>query len=155
MKKTNENNDLLKLFSQKKFVESDYEDDLNRILDKYNEKGYRDARITADSVVPYNDNRVDVYIDVDEGKQYYIKDIHWVGNTIFPTEMLDDYLGMKPGEVYNQKMLRKRLNEDDDAVANLYMDRGYLFYQLIPIERDVTGDSVSLEMRMWKARRHV
>ena len=148
MKKTNENNDLLKLFSQKKFVESDYEDDLNRILDKYNEKGYRDARITADSVVPYNDNRVDVYIDVDEGKQYYIKDIHWVGNTIFPTEMLDDYLGMKPGEVYNQKMLRKRLNEDDDAVANLYMDRGYLFYQLIPIERDVTGDSVSLEMRM-------
>ncbi len=148
MKKTNEKNDIWKLFSQKKFVETDYEDDLNRILDKYNEKGYRDARIVSDSVAPYDDNKVDVFINVDEGKQYYIKDINWVGNTIFPTELLDDYLGMKPGEVYNQKQLRKRLKEDDDAVENLYMDRGYLFYQLIPIEREVTGDSISLEMRM-------
>ena len=148
MKKTNEKNDILKLFSQKKFVESDYEDDLNRILDKYNEKGYRDARITADSVVPYDESKVDVYIDIDEGKQYFIKDIQWVGNTIFASELLDNYLGMKPGEVYNQKLLRKRLSEDDDAVSNLYMDRGYLFYDLVPIEREIEGDSVSLEMRM-------
>ncbi|MDE6207991.1 MAG: outer membrane protein assembly factor BamA [Muribaculaceae bacterium] len=148
MKKTNEKNDLLKIFSQKKFVESDYQDDLNRILEKYNEKGYRDARIVADSVVEYNENTVDVHLTIDEGKQYYIKDIHWVGNTLYPTELLDDYLGMKPGDVYNQKQLRKRLNEDEDAVANLYMDNGYLFYNLEPIESDVAGDSVSLEMRM-------
>ena len=148
MKKTNEKNDILKLFSQKKFVESDYQDDLNRILDKYNEKGYRDASIVADSVVPYDDSKVDVYIDVNEGKQYYIKDINWVGNTIYHNEYLDYFLDMKPGDVYNQKLMRKRLNEDDDAVANLYMDHGYLFYQLVPIEKEISGDSVSLEMRM-------
>ncbi len=148
MKKTNEKKDLLKIFSQKKFVESDYQDDLNRILEKYNEKGYRDAKITADSVVPYDENNVDVYIDLDEGKQYFIKDIHWVGNTIYPNDVLDAYLDMKPGDVYNQKLLDKRLTTDDDAVSNLYMDKGYLFYQLIPIEREIEGDSITLEMRM-------
>ncbi len=148
MKKTNENNDILKIFSQKKFVESDYQDDLNRILERYNELGYRDARIVADSVVPYSENRVDVYITVDEGQKYYIRDISWVGNTVYPTELLQSYLGMNPGDVYNQKLMRKRLNDDDDAVSNLYMDNGYLFYQLIPIEREIEGDSISLEMRM-------
>ncbi len=148
IKKTNEKWDLLKIFSQKKFVESDYKDDLNRILEKYNEKGYRDARIVADSVVPYDEKTVDVHITVDEGKQYFIKDIKWVGNTVYPSELLDDYLGMKSGDVYNQKMMNKRLNEDEDAVSNLYMDNGYLFYQLVPIERDIDGDSISLEMRM-------
>ncbi len=148
MKKTNEKTDLLKIFSQKKFVENDYHDDLNRILEKYNEKGYRDAKILADSVVPYNDNSVDVYIDLSEGKQYFIKDIQWVGNTIYPTEVLDAYLDMKPGDVYNQKQLDKRLQTDDDAVSSLYMDNGYLFYQLVPIEREIEGDSISLEMRM-------
>ncbi|MDE6131120.1 MAG: outer membrane protein assembly factor BamA, partial [Muribaculaceae bacterium] len=78
MKKTNENGKILNLFKQKKFVENDYHDDLNRIIEKYNEKGYRDAKIVADSVVPYNEKMVDVYIDVDEGRQYYIKDITWV-----------------------------------------------------------------------------
>lgn len=148
MKKTNEKSDLLKIFSQKKFVENDYEDDLNRILEKYNEKGYRDARIVADSVVTFDDNNVDVYISIEEGNQYYIKDISWVGNTIYPTELLNNFLEMKPGDVYNQKLMRKRLTEDEDAVANLYMDKGYLFYQLVPIEREVVGDSISLEMRM-------
>lgn len=148
MKKTNEKNKLLNLFRQKKFVESDYQDDLNRILEKYNEKGYRDAKIVSDSVVQYDEKLVDVYITVDEGKQYYIKDIQWVGNTIYTNDVLDAYLGMQPGDVYNQKLLNKRLSEDDDAVANLYMDKGYLFYNLVPIERDITGDSISLEMRM-------
>ena len=148
MKKTNEKGKLLNLFKQKKFVESDYQDDLNRILEKYNEKGYRDARIVSDSVVAYDDNNVDVYINLDEGKQYFIKDINWVGNTVYPTEFLQEYLGMKSGDVYNQKLMRKRLNEDDDAVGNLYMDHGYLFYQLVPIERDINGDSITLEMRM-------
>ena len=148
MKKTNEKNDILKLFSQKKFVESDYQDDLNRILQKYNEEGYRDAAILSDSVVQYNDKQVDVYITVDEGRKYYLKDISWVGNTIYSTDVLDAYLGMKPGDVYNQKLLNKRLMEDEDAVSNLYMDNGYLFASLVPIERDVDGDSISLEMRI-------
>lgn len=148
MKKTNEKNKLVNLFKQKKFVESDYRDDLKRIINKYNEKGYRDAKILADSVVPYDEKTVDVYISLDEGKKYYINDISWVGNTVFPTELLNDILGIKSGDVYNQKLLNKRVSEDDDAVANLYMNRGYLFYNLVPIERNVEGDSIDLEMRM-------
>ena len=148
MKKTNENGKLINLFRQKKFVMSDFETDLGLIIRKYNELGYRDARIVADSVVPFSENRVDVYITIDEGRRYYIRDISWVGNTVYPTEMLDDFLGMAPGDVYNQTLMNKRLTEDDDAVANLYMDRGYLFYNLVPIESEVRGDSISLEMRI-------
>ncbi|MDE6161438.1 MAG: outer membrane protein assembly factor BamA, partial [Muribaculaceae bacterium] len=88
IKKTNEKNNIWKIFSQKKFVESDYEEDLNLILEKYNELGYRDARIVADSIVPYGENLVDVHIKLDEGQRYYIKDINWVGNTVYPPDVL-------------------------------------------------------------------
>jgi len=152
MKKTNEKRDIFKIFSQKKFVRSDYEDDKTRIIDKYNEKGYRDARIVADSIVNYNDKTVDVYITVDEGKKYYISDIDWVGNTVYPSSVLDEVLGIQKGDVYNQKRLNKRTSEDDDAVANLYLNNGYLFYQLIPIEKSVSGDSIALEMRMYEGK---
>ena len=148
MKKTNEKNKLVNLFRQKKFVEQDYRDDLNRIIEKYNEKGYRDAVIVSDSVVPYNEKLVDVYINVDEGKKYFIKDINWVGNTVYPNAVLNSVLGMQPGDVYNQKYMNKRLSTDDDAVNSLYMDNGYLFFQLVPIEKDIQGDSISLEMRV-------
>ena len=149
-KKTNENGNLLNLFKQKKFVESDYQDDLNRLIQKYNEKGYRDMRIVADSVVPYNEKLVDVYVTVDEGKRYYVNDIKWVGNTIYSSDALDEILGFKKGDVYNQKLLNKRLLEDEDAIANYYMDRGYLFYNLVPIERNINGDSIDLEMRIFE-----
>ncbi len=148
MKKTNENGNLLNLFKQKKFVESDYEDDKVRIIDKYNEYGYRDAKIVKDSVVAYSDDRVDVYLDIDEGNKYYISDITWVGNTVYPTETLNNLLGINPGDVYNQKLLNKRTTEDDDAVANIYLDNGYLFFNLVPIEENVKGDSIALQMRV-------
>lgn len=148
MKKTNEKGKLLNLFRQKKFVESDYHDDLNRIIQKYNEKGYRDAAILADSVVPFDEKTVDVYIKVDEGKKYYINDVTWVGNTIYPTEALDRVLGIEKGDVYNQKLLNKRLSEDDDAISSQYMDHGYLFFNVVPIEKNVNGDSIDLEMRI-------
>ena len=148
MKKTNENGNLLNLFKQKKFVDSDYADDKTRIIDKYNELGYRDAKIVNDSVVPYDDKSVDVYLTVDEGKKYYISDITWVGNTIYPTETLQTLLGIYPGQVYNQKLLEKRTHEDEDAVSNLYLDNGYLFFNLVPIEENVKGDSIALQMRV-------
>ena len=148
MKKTNESGDLLNLFKQKKFVDSDYEDDKRRIIDKYNELGYRDAKILSDSVAKFDDNKVDVFIKVDEGKKYYIKDISWVGNTVYPTETLNQVLGIYPGDVYNQKRLDKRTRDDEDAVSNLYLDNGYLFFQLIPIEENIVGDSISLQMRV-------
>jgi outer membrane protein insertion porin family len=148
MKKTNENGNILNLFKQKKFVDSDYKDDKVRIIDKYNELGYRDARIVKDSVVKYDDNTVDVYLDVEEGNKYYISDINWVGNTIYPTETLNQVLGIYPGDVYNQKLLDKRTTEDDDAVSNLYLDNGYLFFNLVPIEENIQGDSIALQMRV-------
>ena len=148
MKKTNEKKKLVNLFRQKKFVDKDFEDDLDLIIKKYNELGYRDAKILKDSVVRYNEKYVDVFIEVEEGKQYFISDITWAGNTIYPSSMLDNILGMKKGDVYNQTLLNKRTLEDDDAVANLYMNKGYLFFQLIPIESKIEGDSIALEMRI-------
>lgn len=96
----------------------------------------------------YDDKSVDVFLTVDEGKKYYISDIEWVGNTVYPTETLNAYLGMYPGETYNQKMLKKRLSEDEDAVSSLYTDHGYLFSTIIPIEEQVHGDSIALQMRV-------
>jgi outer membrane protein insertion porin family len=148
MKKTNEKGKLINLFKQKKFVESEYREDLDRIVAKYNEKGYRDAKILSDSVVNYDDKTVDVYINLTEGKKYYIQNIDWVGNTVYPTELLDRILDIRPGDVYNQKLLNKRTTEDEDAVSNLYLNNGYLFYRLYPIEKNVNGDSIDLEMRM-------
>ena len=150
MKKTNEKGSLLKLFSQKKFVQTDFEADKQRIIDKYNEIGYRDAQIVSDSVVNYDEKTVDVYMTIEEGKKYYISGVKWVGNTLYPSSFLDEVLGIKKGDVYNQKLLNKRTQEDDDAVANLYMDKGYLFFQLIPVEASVAGDSIELEMRMFE-----
>ena len=148
MKKTNENGNLLNLFKQKKFVERDFEDDRNRIIQKYNELGYKDAVITHDSVARYDDKTVDVFLTVDEGKKYYISNISWVGNTVYPTDLLQSALGMYPGDVYNQKLLDKRIKEDEDAVANIYLDNGYLFFTLVPIEERIHGDSIDLQMRV-------
>ena len=150
MKKTNENGNLLNIFKQKKFVDSDFKDDRNRIIQKYNELGYRDARILKDSVARYDDKSVDVFLTVDEGQRYYISDISWVGNTVYPTDVLNSMLGIFPGDVYNQKRLTKRTTDDEDAVANLYLDNGYLFFQLVPIEENVKGDSVALQMRVFE-----
>ena len=152
MKKTNEKGSLIKLFSQKKFVASDYAADKQRIIDKYNELGYRDARIVSDSVTNYDEKTVDVHIKVDEGKRYYISGINWVGNTVYPTEVLQNELGMEKGDVYNQKLLNKRTSTDEDAVSNLYLDKGYLFFNLVPVETKVEGDSIQLEMRMYEGK---
>ncbi len=152
MKKTNENHDILNLFKQKKFIDTDYADDKIRIIEKYNELGYRDAEIVSDSIVKFDDKEVDVYITVDEGDKYYIRDINWVGNTVYSTEYLNQLLGIYPGDVYNQKRLNKRTNEDDDAVANLYLDNGYLFFNLVPIEQNVSNDSISLQMRIYEGQ---
>ncbi len=148
MKKTNEKGKLINLFRQKKFVETDYEDDLNRIIQKYNEKGYRDAVILSDSVVPYDEKTVDVYINIDEGKRYFVNDVTWVGNTVYPTENLAALLGIEKGDVYNQTLLKKRTTDDDDAIASAYMDNGYLFFDIVPVEKNVRGDSIDLEMRI-------
>ena len=156
MKKTNEKfsffNDwktsILEMFSTKKFTTEEYENDKNNIISKYNEHGYRDAVLISDSVWNFNEKKVDIHIKVEEGQKYYLKDIRFVGNTKYATDYLMAVLGMKPGEVYNQKKLDERISTDEDAVSNIYFNNGYLFFNADPVEVDVQGDSIALEIRI-------
>ena len=148
MKKTNEKNKLVNIFRSKKFIEEKYEEDKQLIIDKYNELGYRDAQIVVDSVTPYDDRTVDVYMRIEEGDKYYLRNVTWVGNTVFPADMLDEQFRMKRGDVYNQKLMNERLSGDEDAIGNNYYNRGYVFYNLDPVEVNIDGDSIDLEMRI-------
>ena len=136
------------LFRSKKFTEERYAGDKEKIIERYNEYGYRDARIVKDSVVMYDDKSVDIYIGIDEGNKYHIRSIKWVGNSVFSTAYLDYVLRLKPGDVYNQKELENRLLFDEDAVKNLYYNEGYVFFNVIPTEARIENDSVDLELRM-------
>ena len=156
MKKTNEKfsipNDwktsILEAFSTKKFTTEEYEKDKANIIAKYNEHGYRDAVLLSDSVVNFNEKKVDIFLKLEEGDKYYLKDIRFVGNTQYASDYLEAILGMKPGEVYNQKKLTERLSTDEDAVSNVYYNNGYIFFSADPVEVDVDNDSISLEVRI-------
>lgn len=152
MKKTNEKGKLLNLFRTKKFIEDNYEADKQLIIDKYNELGYRDAIIVTDSIKPYDDRTVDIFMQIEEGQKYYLRNVTWVGNTLYPSEQLNFLLQMKKGDVYNQKLLEERTMTDDDAIGNLYYNNGYLFYSLEPVEVNIVGDSIDLEMRIYEGR---
>ena len=147
-KKTHEKGRFANLFRGKKYIAEKYEEDKENLIQKYNELGYRDAMIEVDSVVPFEENSVDIYIKVDEGRRYYVRNIEWVGNTLYSTDILNQLLRMKKGDVYNQKMLAERISSDEDAIGNLYYNNGYVFYDLKPIEINIVGDSVDLEMRI-------
>ena len=146
--KTTFKNMLHTLLRSKKFTEERYEEDKDNIISLYNEHGYRDAIIVADSVVPYDESTVDIYLTLEEGNKYYLSSIKWVGNSVYSTDQLNYLLGMKAGDVYNQKHLEERLNTDDSSVKSTYFDNGYVFLRLNPIEISVDNDSVDLEIRM-------
>lgn len=148
MKKTNEKGKLVNFFRTKKFVSENYEADKQRIIDKYNELGYRDAHIVKDSVTNYDNRTVDIYIKLEEGNKYYLRNVSWVGNTLYTSDFLNYTLRMKKGDVYNQKLLNERISSDDDAIGNLYYNNGYLFYNLDPVEVNIDNDSIDLEMRI-------
>ena len=152
MKKTNDNN-WRNFFRTKKFVKEEFEKDKIALIEKYNEIGYRDAFIVTDSVVKFDDKSVSVYLNVDEGKKYYFRNIKWIGNTIYPFDYLDMILGIKKGDVYNQKHLMERIQTDEnDAVSKLYQDRGYLFSQIEPVEVLIENDSIDFEMRIYEGK---
>ena len=146
--KINEVNKLKNMFKAKKFTPERYDKAKTMLIEKYNELGYRDATILEDSVWTVDEKHVNVYVKVDEGEKYYIRNITWVGNTVVTTDYLNRALGMQKGDVYNQKLMNKRLKEDEDAVGNYYWNNGYLFYQLEPTEVNIVGDSIDLEMRI-------
>lgn len=152
MKKTNDRTTLKKFFNSKKFQEEKYEEDKGFVIDKLNAWGYRDALIVSDSVVPYDAKHVDVYLNVQKGQKYYIRDINWVGNTVYNSAQLSHILKMGKGDLYNQTLLRKRLSEDADAIGKEYYNNGYVFYRLDPVEVNVEKDSIDLEMRITENR---
>lgn len=150
MKKTNQRRLLRNFFRTKKFVEDDYRADLDKLIEKYNEKGYRDAYISYDSIARNDDNTVDIRIGIEEGNRYFFGDISWVGNSIYPGEYLGQMLRIQKGDVFNQTLLDERLFIDDDAVHNLYMNNGYLFSRIIPVDVAIYNDTVDLEMRIYE-----
>ena len=150
--KTHEAGKLENILKSKKFTPERWTEDKKNLITKYNEYGYRDATILKDSVWNVDPKHVDVYVKVDEGKKYYIRNITWVGNTVYSSDYLSRLLDMKKGDVYNQTYLNKRLSQDEDAVGNAYWNNGYLFYNLQPTEVNIVGDSIDLEMRIYEGQ---
>ena len=146
--KTHEAGKLSTFLKSKKFTPTRWKEDKQKLLDKYNELGYRDAYIVEDSVWNNDPKHVNIYIKVDEGKKYHLRNITWVGNTVYNTDQLARLFGMVEGDVYNQKLMNKRLMDDEDAVGNLYYNNGYVFSRIEPTEVNIIGDSIDLEMRV-------
>ncbi len=151
MKKTRDRR-LQNFFSSKKFQEKEYENDKKQLLTVFNEAGYRDARIVSDTMYYIEPNRLRIDFDIDEGKKYYFRDITWTGNSVYASDVLNNILMIKKGDVYDVVTMEKRLfgggkpNEYD--VSKLYKDNGYLFFNVQPVEMNIEGDSVDVEMRI-------
>lgn len=148
MKKTNAVNKWYNMFRAKKFVPDTYKEDKQNLIKKFQELGYRDARIVSEKVEKFDDRHVNVSIEVDEGQRYYIRNMTVVGNTVEPTELIMAYLNLQKGDVYNQTKIDKRINTDEDGIGTLYMDQGYLFFRMDPMEAGIEKDSVDLEFRI-------
>jgi len=142
----------INIFKASKLVSQAFRDDKKKLIEFYNENGYRDARILSDSVafVPGQENRLNLYIDIEEGNQYRFGDIEWIGNTKYPSELLDAVLGIEKGDVFDQTVLDERLFIDEDAVNGVYLDNGYLFFSLTPVEVSVEDDTIDFEMRIYE-----
>ncbi len=151
MKKTRDKR-LQNFFSSKKFQEKEFENDKRQLLTVFNEAGYRDARIVSDTMYYVEPNRLQIDFNIDEGKKYYFRDITWTGNSVYASDVLNNILMIKKGDVYDVVTMEKRLfgggkpNEYD--VSKLYKDNGYLFFQVQPVEMNIVGDSVDVEMRV-------
>ena len=147
MKKTREKG-IANIFKSKKFLPEKYEEDKGFLIDKMNAWGYRDALLLKDSVETLDNSHVNIHIDMRQGQKYYLRNVEWVGNTVYPSEVLDRTLKMKSGDVYNQELLNQRLNMDEDAIGKLYYNNGYVFHSIDPVEINIEKDSIDLEMRI-------
>ncbi len=143
---------LLFIFTASKLVEEEFEEDKRRLIERYNEMGKRDAAIVKDSVYFVEEDRIEIDLHIYEGPTYYFRDINWVGNTVYAEETLNDVLNIRPGDRYNQNKLEKNLFMDveEGDISSLYMDVGYLFFQVEPVEVAVENDSIDLELRIYE-----
>ena len=139
-----------RIFKSSRFNEDDFKSDKELIIKKYNEKGYRDAKIVRDSIFVMDDKNIGIMFDISEGDKYYFGNITWVGNTKYDTATLNKVLGIRKGDVYNQDLLDQNLTYSEGGydITSLYMDDGYLFFRVDPVEIRVENDTIDLEMRM-------
>ena len=139
-------------FSSKKYKEKEYDNDKKAMIEAFNEAGFRDAKIVSDSMYYIEPNRLAIKFKIDEGKRYYFRNITWTGNSLYTEEELNNVLMIKKGDVYDVVNMNKRLNGDPKKqfmdVGTMYRDLGYLFFNVIPVELNIVGDSVDVEMRM-------
>jgi outer membrane protein insertion porin family len=154
MKKTKEKK-AYKFLNSGKFQKADFEADKQKVIDYYNSLGYRDAIITSDSLITVRNKKdeadeLHLVIHVDEGPKYYFRHITWAGNYLYDSKTLGSVLGIKEGSVYSKETLDKRLNYNPTGqdVTSLYMNDGYLFFSIDPVETNVEGDSIDIEMRV-------
>ncbi|MBK9681689.1 MAG: outer membrane protein assembly factor BamA [Saprospiraceae bacterium] len=141
-----------KIFGKSKLVKADFEKDKIKLIKYYNTVGFRDARIAKDSVWRTEDGALKLELFIDEGPRFYIGDITWKGNSIHEAKQLNAYLRIKKGDIYNQELLDQRLrfSQDGSDVSSLYMDDGYLFFRVEPVEVSINSDSIDLEMRIYE-----
>ncbi|MCG8340379.1 MAG: BamA/TamA family outer membrane protein [Cytophagales bacterium] len=142
--------DHVKLNSSSKFINAKYEKDKKNFIHFYNTKGFKDATIVEDSVYRHDEESVNIRLKITEGNQYFIRNISWVGNYKHDDKTLNQVLGIKKGEVYNPDRIEQRLNFNPKGqdVKSLYMDDGYLYFNVVPVEVSIEQDSVDLEMRI-------
>lgn len=140
----------LNVFKSAKFIQSEFDEDQQTLLTFYNSKGFRDAEIITDSVYSLNKKHLKIDMYVEPGQRYYFRDIVWTGNFVYNDEYLQNVLGIKKGDVYDLELVNKKLNFNPSGadISSLYMDDGYLFFQVVPVEMGIYQDSIDLEMRM-------
>ena len=155
MKKTRDRR-LANFFKSKKFVEKEYQTDKDALLEVFSEAGYRDAKIVSDSISYTDDGRMVLDINISQGKKYYFRDITWTGNSVYTADQLNSVLMIGKGDVYDLVTMEKRLQGDPKQqhrdVKKMYTDNGYLFFQINPVELNIDGDSVDVEMRIHEGK---
>jgi len=155
LKKTKEKN-FFRIFKRSKFIRSVYEKELGSIVEKYNEKGYRNAKVLRDSIYRNPDKTVGIDIYLREGNQFYFGDVEWVGNTKYSSKKLGSVLGVSKGEIYDRTRFESRLfmNPNGGDVSSLYLDDGYLAFQAIPVESKISGDTIDIQIKIYEGRQY-
>ena len=146
-----------KIFSTSKFNDSAFDEDKEKLIAKYNSKGFRDAKVEKDSIYKFDDKSVNVEVWINEGHRYYFRNLSWVGNTKYSTTLLSQMLGINKGDIYNQAKLEEGLfmSQSGKDISSLYMDDGYLFFSVTPVEVRVENDSIDLELRIYEGKQAV
>ncbi|MCR5548985.1 MAG: outer membrane protein assembly factor BamA [Bacteroidales bacterium] len=151
MKKT-KSNKIYNLFSSKKFNEKEFINDKKSVISAFNEAGYRDARLVKDTVYYVDDKHINIDLHFEEGDKYYFRDVTWTGNSVYSSEVLNNILGVKKGDVYDVVSMEKHLKgggkQNEYDVSKAYRDNGYLFFSVTPVETNIQNDSVDVELRI-------